>query len=51
MIAQLTTNERQFAMVMLIVLAVAGLVLAVAGRDDLRAGPGNLHKAISGISA
>jgi cytochrome c oxidase cbb3-type subunit 1 len=42
MIAQLTTNERQFAMVMLIVLAVAGLVLAVAGRDDLLGGQGLL---------
>lgn len=35
MVAQLTTNERQAALVLLIVLAVVGLLMAVAGRDDL----------------
>ena len=35
MIAQLTTSERQTALVLLTVLAMVGLTMAAAGRDDL----------------
>ena len=34
MIAQLTTPERQLALVMLVVTAVCGIVIAMVGRDD-----------------
>ena len=51
MIAQLTTNERQTALVLLIVLAVVGLAMAVAGRDDLLGAHGALIMivAIAGV--
>ena len=34
MIGQLTKNERQIALIILIALGVCGLAMAVAGRDD-----------------
>jgi cytochrome c oxidase cbb3-type subunit 1 len=34
MIGQLTKNERQTALIILLALAVCGLAMAVAGRDD-----------------
>src|SRR4029077_3037732 len=51
MIAQLTTNERQTALVLLIVLAVVGLAMVVAGRDDLLGAHGALIMvvAIAGV--
>src|SRR6187549_2913344 len=42
MISQLTTNERQTALVLLIVLAVVGLVMAAGGRDDVLSVHGGL---------
>jgi cytochrome c oxidase cbb3-type subunit 1 len=51
MIAQLTRNERQAALVILIALAVTGLAMAAVGRDDPLGGQGVLVilAAIAGI--
>ena len=51
MIGQLTKNERQFALIILLALAVCGLAMAVAGRDDPLGAQGALVilAAIAGI--
>ena len=51
MVGQLTKNERQIALIILLVLAVCGLAMAVAGRDDPLGGHGALVilAAIAGI--
>jgi len=53
MIGQMTTGERQFALAMLIALAVVGLALAVAGHDDPLGGHGTLIllAALAGVFA
>src|SRR5258706_4934229 len=42
MIAQLTNNERQLALIILLAMSACGLAMAVAGRDD----PLGVHGAI-----
>src|SRR6266403_169724 len=42
MIAQLTKNERQLALIILLAMSACGLAMAVAGRDD----PLGIHGAI-----
>lgn len=47
MIAQLTRTERQHALIILLTLAVCGLAMAIAGRDDLFGAHGGLILAAS----
>jgi len=51
MIEQLTRTERQIALIILVLLALLGFGLAVAGRDDLIAGHGwlTVSAAVAGV--
>ena len=53
MIGELTKNERQAALIILVALAVLGLAIAFAGRDDQLSWHGTLVflAAFAGISA